>query len=103
MAARACPSAAAPVACPALCVALLFQSVPTVGVCVLSAPGASTEGVPDVLEVEVIDNAEDYVKQIQAIFDVPRLRALLGRPDFKFVYDGMHGGASDCSSLVPSH
>ena len=60
--------------------------------CLFTAAGTSTDGVPDVLEVEIIDNAEDYVKQIQHIFDVPKLRALLARPDFKFVYDGMHGG-----------
>ena len=62
-----------------------------VGVAVV---GADTDGIQDVLEVEVIDNTEDYVKQITSIFDVASLRTLIARPDFKFVYDGMHGGGS---------
>lgn len=43
--------------------------------------------------VEVIDNTEDYAALLQKCFDFDRLKAFLGRSDFRFVYDGMNGVA----------
>lgn len=44
-----------------------------------------------VVVVEVIDTTEDHLKLLKTIFDFAALKALFSRPDFKFVYDSMHG------------
>jgi phosphoglucomutase len=45
--------------------------------------------------VEIVDSVNDYVDLIQSIFDFDRIRAFLARrPDFKLLFDGMHGGES---------
>eukprot|EP00884_Botryococcus_braunii_P020827 jgi/Botrbrau1/7428/Bobra.0083s0001.1 len=43
--------------------------------------------------VEVIDPVEDYLKLMKTIYDFQGLQRLLKRPDFSFVFDGMHGVA----------
>lgn len=43
--------------------------------------------------VEVIDPAADYAVLVRSIFDMPALRALVTRPDFKMAYDGLSGVA----------
>lgn len=37
-------------------------------------------------------HTDDYVALLRTIFDIEALKALFARPDFKFVYDSMHGG-----------
>lgn len=37
---------------------------------------------------------------LKSVFDFPRLAALLARPDFSFVFDGMHGVAGAYASRV---
>ena len=41
----------------------------------------------------VIDPVDDYVKLLKSVFDFPALKRLLARPDFSFIFDGMHGVA----------
>eukprot|EP00300_Choanocystis_sp_HF-7_P026238 c2906_g1_i2.p1 GENE.c2906_g1_i2~~c2906_g1_i2.p1 ORF type:complete len:464 (+),score=100.26 c2906_g1_i2:30-1421(+) len=41
--------------------------------------------------VEVIDTVEAHVSLLKAVFDFPKIRTLLERPDFSFVYDSMNG------------
>ncbi|CAB1105895.1 unnamed protein product [Ectocarpus sp. CCAP 1310/34] len=72
----------------------------------------TVEGTPDVnldvvgktkvagMDVEVIDPVEEYVALLKTVFDFPSLRALLARPDFNFVFDGMHGVAGAYASRV---
>jgi phosphoglucomutase len=50
--------------------------------------------------VEVIDSTADYVAMMQRLFDFPALRTFLGRPDFKMVYDCMHGVAGPYARAV---
>jgi len=42
-------------------------------------------------EVEIIDQFEDYLRVIKRIFNFDQIKSLITRPDFKFVYDSMHG------------
>ena len=42
---------------------------------------------------QVIDPVTDYLKLLRSIFDFPALKALFARPDFKFLFDGLHGVA----------
>lgn len=46
-----------------------------------------------VFEVEIISATEDYTKLVLSCFDVAALRRLFARPDFRFLYDAMHGVA----------
>jgi len=66
----------------------------------LSAPGrhqfvaaGADEGADPFFEVEVIDNAADWIGLIKQNFDLPKLKALLARDDMSFAFDGMHGVA----------
>jgi phosphoglucomutase len=44
------------------------------------------------LVVEIVDSVDDYVQMMQEIFDFPLIRSFLAaRPDFKLLFDGMHG------------
>ncbi|CAM9527444.1 unnamed protein product, partial [Discosporangium mesarthrocarpum] len=52
------------------------------------------------MEVEVIDPVEVYATLLKSLFDFPRLRALLQRPDFSFLFDAMHGVAGPYASRV---
>lgn len=36
---------------------------------------------------------QEYIALLKTLFDFPRLSELLARPDFNFVFDGMHGVA----------
>lgn len=55
-----------------------------------SQPGSHTFGP---MGVEVIDAASAYVELMKSIFDFPALRQFVSRPDFRMVYDSMHGVA----------
>lgn len=44
-------------------------------------------------EVQIIDSTEDYVALLQTLFNFDELRSFLARPDFRIVYDCMHGVA----------
>lgn len=44
-----------------------------------------------VATLQVIDPVEDYLKLLRTIFDFDALKALLGKPDFSFTFDAMHG------------
>ena len=41
----------------------------------------------------VIDPVDDYLSLLKTVFDFGALKRLLARPDFSFVFDGMHGVA----------
>ena len=41
----------------------------------------------------VIDPVSDYLSLLKTVFDFGALKRLLSRPDFSFVFDGMHGVA----------
>lgn len=44
------------------------------------------------LEVEVVHSTKDYVEMMKEIFDFDLIRSFLkGHPDFKVLFDGMHG------------
>lgn len=43
---------------------------------------------------------QEYVALLKTVFDFPRLKSLLARPDFSFVFDGMHGVAGAYASRV---
>lgn len=40
--------------------------------------------------VEVIDPTEDYLALFQEVFDFPKLKAFVSRPDFSLVFDALH-------------
>lgn len=43
---------------------------------------------------------KEYIGLLKTVFDFPRLAKLLARPDFSFVFDGMHGVAGAYASRV---
>ena len=49
---------------------------------------------------QVIDPVEDYLHLLKHIYDFGTLKAFLHRPDFKFVFDGMHGVAGPYAQRV---
>lgn len=51
-------------------------------------------------EVEVIDPAEDWIGLIRENFDLPKIKALLGREDMSFAFDGMHGVAGPYATAL---
>jgi phosphoglucomutase len=53
----------------------------------LSKVGVTTFGS---FSVEVVDNTADYFATLREVFDFPALKAFLARPEFSFVFDGMH-------------
>jgi phosphoglucomutase len=50
--------------------------------------------------MQVIDSVEDYLKLLKSIYDFGALGRLLARPDFKFVFDGMHGVAGPYAQRI---
>jgi len=63
----------------------------------LSTVGVTTFGDR---KVEVLDAAECYLALVRRVFDVAALRALVTRPDFTMLYDGMHGVAGPFARKV---
>eukprot|EP00270_Netrium_digitus_P009834 TRINITY_DN3014_c0_g1_i2.p1 TRINITY_DN3014_c0_g1~~TRINITY_DN3014_c0_g1_i2.p1 ORF type:complete len:586 (+),score=191.25 TRINITY_DN3014_c0_g1_i2:99-1856(+) len=53
----------------------------------------SFDGPDGPFEVVVFDSAEDYLKLMKSIFDFDSIRKLVQRPDFKILFDGLHGVA----------
>lgn len=43
---------------------------------------------------------QEYIALLKTVFDFPRIKDLLARPDFTFVFDGMHGVAGAYASRV---
>ena len=50
--------------------------------------------------LQVIDPVTDYLKLLRSIFDFSALKALFARPDFKFVFDGLHGVAGPYAKRI---
>eukprot|EP00891_Asterochloris_glomerata_P006902 jgi/Astpho2/6902/Aster-07898 len=50
--------------------------------------------------VQVIDPVEDHLRLLKKIFDFDGLKKLLSRPDFKFVFDGLHGVAGPYATRI---
>ena len=45
------------------------------------------------LHVEIVDPVSDYIKLAKTIFDFDQMKSFFKkRPDFKVLFDGMHGG-----------
>jgi phosphoglucomutase len=49
---------------------------------------------------QVIDEVEDYLKLLRSIYNFKALSELLRRPDFSFVFDGMHGVAGPYAKRI---
>ena len=49
---------------------------------------------------EVIDPTEDYINLMSSIFDFSKLKDFISRPDFRMVYDAMHGGKQHLSPFL---
>eukprot|EP00271_Cylindrocystis_brebissonii_P014293 TRINITY_DN35605_c0_g1_i1.p1 TRINITY_DN35605_c0_g1~~TRINITY_DN35605_c0_g1_i1.p1 ORF type:complete len:576 (-),score=113.72 TRINITY_DN35605_c0_g1_i1:322-2049(-) len=77
---------------------LTADGIPAVDTSVL---GTSTFDGPDgPFDVVVFDAAEDYLKLMKSIFDFEAIKGLLARPDFKFLFDGLHGVAGAYAAKV---
>lgn len=51
-------------------------------------------------EVEVIDGASTHIALLKSIFDFPSLKDFVSRPDFKLVFDAMHGIAGPTAYAI---
>ena len=47
-----------------------------------------------------MNRPQEYVVLLKSVFDFPRLKTLVARPDFNFVFDGMHGVAGPYATRV---
>jgi phosphoglucomutase len=54
---------------------------------------SSSSSLPATFTVEVIDAVKDYEATLSRLFDFPKLKSFLSRPDFSICYDGMSGVA----------
>lgn len=61
---------------------------------------ALSSTVPMPCETQVIDEVEDYLKLLKSIYSFKALAELLRRPDFSFVFDGMHGVAGPYAKRI---
>lgn len=50
--------------------------------------------------MQVIDPVEDYLKLLKSVYDFPAIAALVARPDFSLVFDGMHGVAGPYAAAI---
>jgi phosphoglucomutase len=50
--------------------------------------------------LQVIDPVEDYLKLLKSVYNFPALAALIARPDFSMVFDGMHGVAGPYAASI---
>ena len=50
--------------------------------------------------LQVIDPVEDHLRLLKKIFDFDGLKKLLSRPDFSFVFDGLHGVAGPYATRI---
>ncbi|KAK4529918.1 hypothetical protein CCYA_CCYA02G0775 [Cyanidiococcus yangmingshanensis] len=51
----------------------------------------STDALESVFEVHLVDATEEYVSLMERIFNFDLIRGLLTRPNFRMVFDAMHG------------
>ncbi|CAM8957129.1 unnamed protein product [Rhodiola kirilowii] len=70
---------------------LIAEDIPNVDISVIGI--TSLEGPEGSFEVDVFDNADDYVKLMKSIFDFESIQKLLTSPNFSFCYDALHGVA----------
>lgn len=73
--------------------ALMCLACPSDSPCMCMTPAC---GEPE----QVIDEVEDYLKLLRGIYDFKALGELLRRPDFKIVFDGMHGVAGPYAKRI---
>jgi phosphoglucomutase len=57
-------------------------------------------GAADTFTVEVVDPVADYADLLGSLFDWGALRALVARPDFSMVYDGLSGVAGSYATGI---
>lgn len=77
---------------------LIAEGLPEIDTSVLGS--TSFDGPDGPFEVVVFDSAEDYLKLMKTIFDFESIKALLARPNFSFLFDGLHGVAGAYASKV---
>jgi phosphoglucomutase len=63
---------------------------------------ATVKGVTKIgdFSVEIVDTTLTHINLLKSIFDFPALKAFVARPDFKLVFDGMHGIAGPTARAV---
>eukprot|EP00897_Mesotaenium_endlicherianum_P010385 jgi/Mesen1/9375/ME000610S08691 len=77
---------------------LIAEGLPEVDVSTIGT--TSVEGPDGPFDVEVFDSADDYLGLMKSIFDFAAIKTLLARPDFKFLFDGLHGVAGAYANKV---
>lgn len=63
----------------------------------------STVGVHSIgggVTVHVIDSTEDYTEMFKSLFDFDSLKAFVNRPEFKMLFDGMHGASGPYAQKI---
>ena len=58
------------------------------------------EGFDHQVAVHVIDSTEAYVELMRELFDFDKLKQFLNRPDFKMIFDGMHGASGPYAKKI---
>ncbi|CAM8951590.1 unnamed protein product [Rhodiola kirilowii] len=77
---------------------LIAEDIPNVDISVIGI--TSLEGPEGSFEVDVFDNADDYVKLMKSIFDFESIQKLLTSPNFSFCYDALHGVAGAYANRI---
>jgi phosphoglucomutase len=58
------------------------------------------EHICEGMTVHVLDSTEDYVELMKTLFDFEILKAFVNRPDFKMLFDGMHGASGPYANKI---
>ncbi|CAM8948138.1 hypothetical protein QQ045_017382 [Rhodiola kirilowii] len=77
---------------------LIAEDIPNVDISAIGI--TSLEGPEGSFEVDVFDNADDYVKLMKSIFDFKSIQKLLTSPNFSFCYDALHGVAGAYANRI---
>uniref|UniRef100_A0A7N0UBA7 phosphoglucomutase (alpha-D-glucose-1,6-bisphosphate-dependent) n=1 Tax=Kalanchoe fedtschenkoi TaxID=63787 RepID=A0A7N0UBA7_KALFE len=77
---------------------LIAEDIPKVDISAIGI--TSLEGPEGSFEVDVFDNASDYVKLMKSIFDFQAIQKLLTSPNFSFCYDALHGVAGAYANRI---
>ncbi|CAM8947520.1 unnamed protein product [Rhodiola kirilowii] len=77
---------------------LFAEDIPKVDISAIGI--TSLEGPEGSFEVDVFDNASDYLKLMKSIFDFQSIQKLLTAPNFSFCYDALHGVAGAYANRI---
>lgn len=68
-----------------------FKTVPDLSISIDKVGTQEVVIGTDKMIVEIIDSVDDYLELLKSIFDFPKIKSLLAKPDFKIRVDSLNG------------